>query len=311
MSQSSTLHDLRTLIAANHILHHHNIVDGFGHISIRHPDSSKETYIMPGYLAPALVQCADDLNEYHIADSSPVDPNAKKGYSERFIHGEIFKRFPGINCVIHSHSEAVLPFMIAGVPMRPAFHMAGFLGMPNHYSYLRSHQLRPEGEGNIANTQLGTEVPMFDIAKLYQPGDQQDMLVNNTKFGSALASHFASSTANPTGILPDHLVVLMRHHGFTTLGESIQDAVYRAMYTQTNASILSTAANLRGSFYGSALLREPEVAHGSDGSGLDLLSASETAGCRNMNEATADKAFRLWLREVEVLPLYVNELAEK
>ena len=140
MSQLSTLHDLiRTLIAANHILHHHNIVDGFGHISIRHPDSLKETYIMPGYLAPALVHCADDLIEYHISDGSPVDPNAKKGYSERFIHGEIFKRFPGINCVIHSHSEAVLPFMIAGVPMRPAFHMAGFLGMPNHYSSLRSH----------------------------------------------------------------------------------------------------------------------------------------------------------------------------
>lgn len=272
------------LIAANHILHHHNIVDGFGHISIRHPDLLKETYIMPGYLAPALVHCADDLIEYHISDSSPVDPNAKKGYSERFIHGEIFKRFPGINCVIHSHSEAVLPFMIAGVPMRPAFHMAGF---------------------------LGTEVPMFDITKLYEPGDQQDMLVNNTKFGSALASHFASGTANLTSPLPDHLVVLMRHHGFTTLGESIQDAVYRAMYTQTNASILSTAANLRSSFYGSALLREPEAAHGSDGSGLDLLSASETAGCRNMNEATADKAFRLWVREVEVLPLYVNELAEK
>jgi ribulose-5-phosphate 4-epimerase/fuculose-1-phosphate aldolase len=280
MSPPSTLHDLlRTLIAANHILHHHNIVDGFGHISIRHPDSSKGTYIMPGYLAPALVHCADDLIEYHISDGSTVDPNAGKGYSERFIHGEIFKRFPGINCVIHSHSEAVLPFMIAGVPMRPAFHMAGF---------------------------LGTEVPMFDITKLYGPGDQQDMLVNNTKFGSALASHFASSTANPTSPLPDHLVVLMRHHGFTTLGESIQDAVYRAMYTQTNASILSTAANLRGSFYGSALLGEPEAAHGS---GLDLLSASETAGCRNMNEATADKAFRLWVREVEVLPLYVNELA--
>ncbi|OCL14583.1 arad-like aldolase/epimerase [Glonium stellatum] len=285
MSQSSSLQDLlRTLITANHILHYYNIVDGFGHISIRHPDPSKQTYIMPGYLAPALVHCADDLIEYHISDGSPVDPNAKKGYSERFIHGEIFKRFPSINCVIHSHSEAVLPFMIAGVPMRPAFHMAGF---------------------------LGADVPMFDITKIYEAGDQQDMLVNNVKFGSALASHFAENTADSTSPLPDHLVVLMRHHGFTTLGESIQDAVYRAMYTQTNASILSTAANLRSSFYGPALTRESGAAQGSDGSGLDLLSASEMAGCRNMNEATADKAFRLWVREVEVLPLYVNELAEK
>jgi ribulose-5-phosphate 4-epimerase/fuculose-1-phosphate aldolase len=84
---------------------------------------------MAGYLAPAIVSTPEDLIEYHIADGTPVDPHAKKGYSERFIHGEIFKRFQGVKCVIHSHSEAVIPFMVAGVPLRPAFHMAGFLGM--------------------------------------------------------------------------------------------------------------------------------------------------------------------------------------
>jgi hypothetical protein len=31
--------------------------------------------------------------------------------------------------VVHSHSEAVLPYTMNGVPMRPAFHIAGFLGM--------------------------------------------------------------------------------------------------------------------------------------------------------------------------------------
>jgi hypothetical protein len=83
---------------------------------------------MCGYMAPGVVSSSEDLIEYYVADGSTVDPNAKKGYSERFIHGEMFKKFPGVNCVIHSHAEAVLPYVTSGVPLLPVFHMAGFLG---------------------------------------------------------------------------------------------------------------------------------------------------------------------------------------
>jgi ribulose-5-phosphate 4-epimerase/fuculose-1-phosphate aldolase len=83
---------------------------------------------MCGYMAPAVVSLPEDLIEYYVSDGSTVDPNAKKGYSERFIHGEMFKKFPEVNCVIHSHAEAVLPYVTSGVPLLPVFHMAGFLG---------------------------------------------------------------------------------------------------------------------------------------------------------------------------------------
>lgn len=83
---------------------------------------------MCGYMAPGVVSSSEDLIEYYVSDGSTVDPNAKKGYSERFIHGEMFKKFPGVNCVIHSHAEAVLPYVTSGVPLLPVFHMAGFLG---------------------------------------------------------------------------------------------------------------------------------------------------------------------------------------
>jgi ribulose-5-phosphate 4-epimerase/fuculose-1-phosphate aldolase len=83
---------------------------------------------MCGYMAPGVVSSSEDLIEYYVADGSTVDPNAKKGYSERFIHGEMFKKFPAVNCVIHSHAEAVLPYVTSGVPLLPVFHMAGFLG---------------------------------------------------------------------------------------------------------------------------------------------------------------------------------------
>jgi ribulose-5-phosphate 4-epimerase/fuculose-1-phosphate aldolase len=117
----------RDLITANHILHYHKVVDAYGHISVRHPEKP-DVYIMSGSVAPALVESPDDLIEYHVADSSPVNPNSKRGYLERYIHSEIFKHYPDVNCVIHSHSEAVLAFTTSGVPLVPVFHMAGFLG---------------------------------------------------------------------------------------------------------------------------------------------------------------------------------------
>jgi len=148
------------LITANHILHHHKVVDAFGHVSVRHP-TNPLVYIMCGYIAPALVSRSEDLILYHVSDSSPVDPNARKGYSERFFDGEVFRKYPTVNCVIHSHAEEVLPYVISDVKMKAVYHMGGFLG----------------NQG----------LKVFDIAPLYRPGDQQDMLVNNAKLGTALA----------------------------------------------------------------------------------------------------------------------------
>lgn len=85
---------------------------------------------MSGDRAPALVESPKDLIEYYVKDASPVNPNAKKGYLERFIHSEVFKRFPEINSVIHSHSEAVLPYTLFTTPMKATFHIPGFLGKP-------------------------------------------------------------------------------------------------------------------------------------------------------------------------------------
>ena len=79
-------------------------------------------------MAPGVVSSSADLIEYYVSDGSTVEPAAKKGYSERFIHGEMYRMFPGVNCVVHSHAEAVLPYVVVGVPLRAVFHMAGFLG---------------------------------------------------------------------------------------------------------------------------------------------------------------------------------------
>lgn len=283
MSTSGTDNDilttsLRDLISANHILHHHGVVDAYGHISIRHPlDPSK--YIMCGYMAPAMVSSPDDLIHYNVSDSSTVDPAAKKGYSERFIHGELFRRFPAVNCVIHSHAEEVLPYVVSmGVKLKPVYHMAGFLS----------------NDG----------VKVFDIDPLYRDGEQRDMLVNNARFGTALAEKFSQ---NPDAEKPEETVVLMRRHGFTCVGRDIVTAVYRAIYTRINAEAQTKALAV------AAHARIDTVQTMSEGMGVGFqaLTDDQVTGCGVMCETFQDKPWRLWVREVERLPLYENTLSQK
>ena len=115
------------LITANHILHHHGILDSYGQISVRNPDT-EDTFFMSHNFGPALVSSSEDLIEFKIEDASPVNPDVKVGFSERYIHSEIYKKFSGVNSIVHSHSSEVLPYCVSDVPLRPVIHMAGFLG---------------------------------------------------------------------------------------------------------------------------------------------------------------------------------------
>lgn len=117
-----------TLITANHILHYNGVVDAYGHVSVRNPNNPK-TFFLSGSLAPALVSGLSDLVEYSVEDASPVQENAPRGYAERFIHSELYKKYKDVNSVVHSHSEAVIPYSITSIPARPVFHMGGVMGM--------------------------------------------------------------------------------------------------------------------------------------------------------------------------------------
>jgi HCOMODA/2-hydroxy-3-carboxy-muconic semialdehyde decarboxylase len=120
---------IEDLVAAYRILAMEGILDAFGHVSIRHPNSP-DRYLMSRGLAPALVT-ANDIMEFDL-DSNPVNPKAGASSLERFIHGEIYKARPDVKAVVHSHSPTVVPFSVTNVPLRPVLHTASFLyvGVP-------------------------------------------------------------------------------------------------------------------------------------------------------------------------------------
>jgi len=176
-----------------------------------------------------------------------------------------------VNCVIHSHAEAVLPYVTSGVPLLPVFHMAGF---------------------------LGTDVPVFDIGKMYQARDQQDLLVRNAHLGTGLAENFLKNP-NSDATSPDHAVVLMRRHGYTTHGRDIESAVYRAIYTKINAGIQTNATMIRHAFLQAGPSAQSKFE-------FEPLTEEMCNGCTKMNEGTQDKPWKLWVAEVEKSPLYIN-----
>ena len=120
---------LADLAAASRILAAQGVVDGFGHVSMRHP-SAPGRYLMARAVAPALV-VPDDIIEYTL-DSEACNALGRKSFLERFIHGEVYKARPDVKAVVHSHSPSVVPFGLVRAKMQAMFHNAAFLaaGVP-------------------------------------------------------------------------------------------------------------------------------------------------------------------------------------
>jgi ribulose-5-phosphate 4-epimerase/fuculose-1-phosphate aldolase len=145
---------LRDLVIANRILADQDVLDAFGHISIRHPERP-DRYFVSRSRGPNLI-VRGDLLEFDL-DSKPVAPDGRAMYAERAIHGEIYKARPDVNAVCHNHSAATIPFGVSKVALRPIFHM-----------------------GSV----VGAHVPVWDIADEF--GDT-NLLVTTAPAGASLA----------------------------------------------------------------------------------------------------------------------------
>jgi HCOMODA/2-hydroxy-3-carboxy-muconic semialdehyde decarboxylase len=119
---AETLHEL---IVATRILANEKILDAFGHVSVRHPHDPQR-YFIPRHRAPELAEISDIVEL--TLDSEPVRPTEFRLYSEKVIHGEIYKARPDVNAVCHHHAHTVLPFAISGREIVPVFHLAAVVG---------------------------------------------------------------------------------------------------------------------------------------------------------------------------------------
>ena len=116
---------LEELVTANRILAREGIVDAFGHVSIRHP-TYQDRYCLARARAPECIE-PPDIMQFAL-DGTPIEPQGRKPYAERFIHGAIYEARADVHAVIHHHSPGVIPFGVTGVPLRPLMHMCASMG---------------------------------------------------------------------------------------------------------------------------------------------------------------------------------------
>jgi ribulose-5-phosphate 4-epimerase/fuculose-1-phosphate aldolase len=190
---------IEDLVAANRILADQGVVDGYGHVSVRH-EKDANRYLMSQSRAPELVSAADIL-EYDL-DSNAVDARGRPLFLERFIHGEIYKARPDVKAVVHHHSPSVIPFGVSGVPLRPLYHMSAF---------------------------LIDSAPVFDIR---DAGGMTDMLVRNGGLGAALARTLG---AKPLALMRGHGAVVVG----PTIVHAVARSVYGEMNARLQAQAIA------------------------------------------------------------------------
>lgn len=153
------------LVLANRALAYEEVLDSYGHVSLRQPGSDA-TFLMTVALAPETVT-TDDVVVLGM-DGEPVDDvGDRRLYSERFIHAAIYEARPDVAAVVHHHDVDVLPFTVARhEPLRPVIHSGATLGGP---------------------------VPVWDIADTF--GTATDLMVRSMEQGRSLAAALGSARA--------------------------------------------------------------------------------------------------------------------
>jgi ribulose-5-phosphate 4-epimerase/fuculose-1-phosphate aldolase len=111
---------------------------------------------------------------------------------------------------------------------------------------------------------LWSGAPVFDIRKVRE---ENDLLIRDNRLGKALAGTLAQCNC-----------VLMRGHGMTVIGDSVPEAVFRAIYTEMNARLQLQATQLEGP--------------------IEFLSDEEGRRSQASNRGTLERPWELWKKAV-------------
>jgi len=104
--------------------------------------------------------------------------------------------------------------------------------------------------------------PVYEIR--HSAGENTDLLISSQALGESLAQVLGQSS-----------VALMRGHGSVTVGNEIKQAVFRAIYTESNARLQSEAAR-----FGE----------------ITFLTEAEAKATSDMNDVHLNRPWEMWKR---------------
>jgi 3-hydroxy-2-methylpyridine-4,5-dicarboxylate 4-decarboxylase len=196
------------------------------------------TFFLSRSIPPSTVK-VEDIMEFDM-NGKALNGDTRVAYGERFIHSGILKNRPDINSVIHGHAASTLTYGVTGTTLKPVYHMSAFLG-----------------EG----------APIFEIRNFAKPNQDTDMFISNTELGNDLSQTMGLQ-----------YFVLMRGHGYAAGADSIQKAVFRAVYAIQNASIQAEAMKMGQ---------------------VQYLTPGEAAIAQGTIEKTIGRPWQLWSERVK------------
>lgn len=161
------------VVIANRILANQDVVDAYGHVSMRHPNDPQR-FLLSRSRSPEQVEPVD-IVQFNL-DGTPVDPATGPFYIERFIHAAIYAARPDVNAVVHAHAAEVLPFTISKTPMQPVIQNSGVVG--SHVSTWDSRTRYGDTNLLVGDIQMGR-----DLAKTL--GEDHVVLMRGHGFAAA------------------------------------------------------------------------------------------------------------------------------
>ena len=183
------------VVMGNRILANEAIFDYLGHVSVRNPENPGTFFISRG-IAPETVTKADILEvdmEGKVLTKTPFRP-----YSERIIHGAIYRMRPEVNSVVHAHPMPIVTLSVLDAPLQIIAHPASIFY-----------------EG----------VAVYDEYDFASP-KSTGMLVQTKEEGDRVARKLGKSMA-----------VMMRGHGYNVVGKSVPHAVQASINLRDNVVI--------------------------------------------------------------------------
>jgi HCOMODA/2-hydroxy-3-carboxy-muconic semialdehyde decarboxylase len=110
---------------------------------------------------------------------------------------------------------------------------------------------------------LGAKTPVYEIR--HSAGESTDLLISTEALGKSLAQTLGQAQ-----------VALMRGHGSVTVGHSIEQAVFRAIYTEKSARLQMEAMRLGE---------------------INFLTDGEAQATSDMNDRHLARPWEMWKRQ--------------
>ena len=196
--------------------------DGLAHVSVR-SRTNPNHYFIAHDVSPGMVTAADVIE--NDLDSVPVkeDERAFPQYSERYIHGEIYKARPDIMAILHAHTPELVTFGQSAVKLQPVLNTALF---------------------------IGNGLPIYDLTT-FTGGAPSPVSCAHCISTPQLARALAEVMGNKDSSL-------LLDHGIALGAPSLRALVSRAYHLRMNAKIQAIAIGLGGTVSGFEAATEPK-----------------------------------------------------